>query len=204
MSVDQTMDLKEEGKADYSFDKVPEEKRNMGWFSVTNITFGIATAIFYFQTGSVMALQFGAMNAIISAIYAIVIAGVLGTVIAYLSAKSGMNVNLMSRQGFGYIGASLTSLIYASNFIMYCAFEGMILVTAVHAFFPTIPLWLLIIVFGSIVIPLNWFGIKQLDKLQKWSLPIFGIFLIITIIVAFNTPSNLMGNFGHIYQTVYR
>ncbi len=47
-----------------------------------------------------------------------------------------MNVNLMSRQGFGYMGASLTSLIYASNFIMYCAFEGMILVSAVHAFFP--------------------------------------------------------------------
>ncbi|WP_043932379.1 purine-cytosine permease family protein [Bacillus sp. EB01] len=194
MSLNQTLEIKEE-KDDYSFEQVPVEKRNMGWFSVTNITFGIATAIFYFQTGSVMALQFGAMNAIISAIYAIVIAGLLGTVIAYLSAKSGMNVNLMSRQGFGYIGASLTSLIYASNFIMYCAFEGMILVTAVHAFFPAIPLWLLIVVFGSIVIPLNWFGIKQLDKLQKWSLPIFGIFLITTIIVAFNTSSKFDGQF---------
>ena len=195
MNVDQTKGLQEEEKDDYSFDQVPVEKRNMGWFSVTNITFGIATAIFYFQTGSVMALQYGAMNAIISAIYAIVIAGVLGTVIAYLSAKSGMNVNLMSRQGFGYIGASLTSLIYASNFIMYCAFEGMILVTAVHAFFPAIPLWLLIVVFGSIVIPLNWFGIKQLDKLQKWSLPIFFIFLIAIIIVAANMPSQFDGHF---------
>lgn len=196
MSVDQTRDLQqEEVKDDYSFDKVPVEKRKMGWFSITNITFGIATAIFYFQTGSVMALQYGAMNAIISAIYAIVIAGVLGTVIACLSAKSGMNVNLMSRQGFGYIGASLTSLIYASNFIMYCAFEGMILVSAVHAFFPEIPLWLLIIVFGSIVIPLNWFGIKQLDKLQKWSLPIFFIFLIAVIAVAANMPSQYDGQF---------
>jgi len=197
MSVVQTTapTEQEQVKDDYSFDQVPQEKRKMGWFSVTNITFGIATAIFYFQTGSVMALQYGAMNAIISAIYAIVIAGVLGTVIAYLSAKSGMNVNLMSRQGFGYIGASLTSFIYASNFIMYCAFEGMILVAAVHAYFPAIPLWLLIIVFGSIVIPLNWFGIKQLDKLQKWSLPIFGIFLVITIIVAFNTPSQVEGHF---------
>ncbi|WP_394234182.1 purine-cytosine permease family protein [Niallia oryzisoli] len=194
MNVDQTKGLQEE-EDDYSFDRVPVEKRNMGWFSVTNITFGIATAIFYFQTGSVMALQYGAMNAIISAIYAIIIAGVLGTVIAYLSAKSGMNVNLMSRQGFGYIGASLTSLIYASNFIMYCAFEGMILVSAVHAFFPSIPLWLLIIVFGSIVIPLNWFGIKQLDKLQKWSLPIFFIFLIAIIMVAANMPSQFDGHF---------
>src|SRR5690625_6064618 len=90
---------------DYSLERVPRSKRNMGWISITNITFGIATAIFYFQLGSVMALQFGAVNAMISAGYAIVVAGIMGTVIAYLSAKSGMNVNLMSRGGFGYIGA---------------------------------------------------------------------------------------------------
>lgn len=191
--ADQETNIQED---DYSLDKVPYEKRNMGWLSITNITFGIATAIFYFQLGSVMALQFGAINALISAAYAIVVAGIMGTVIAYLSAKSGMNVNLMSRGGgFGYIGASLTSLIYASNFIMYCAFEGMILVYAVHEFFPSIPLWMLIVVFGSIVIPLNWFGIKQLDKLQKWSLPIFFIFLGAAIVVSIFTPSLNEGSF---------
>lgn len=175
---------------DYSLDRVPRKARTMGWLSVTNITFGIATAIFYFQMGSVMALQFGAANAIVSSIYAIVVAGILGTFIVYLSAKSGMNVNLLSRGGgFGYIGASLTSLIYASNFIMYCAFEGLILVSAVHIFFPGIPEWTLIVLFGSIVIPLNWFGIKQLDKLQKWSLPIFGLFLLTAIGVSIFTPS---------------
>ncbi|MFS0877982.1 purine-cytosine permease family protein [Solibacillus isronensis] len=185
----------EETTSDYTFDRVPREERKMGWLSITNITFGIATAIFYFQMGSVMALQFGAVNALISAGYAIIVAGILGSIIVYLSAKSGMNVNLLSRGGFGYIGASLTSLIYASNFIMYCAFEGMILVAAVHAFFPAIPIWLLIVFFGSLVIPLNWFGIKQLDKLQKWSLPIFGFFLITAIVIAFNTPSLNSGNF---------
>lgn len=183
-------DHTEENEDDYSLDRVPTNKRNMGWISITNITFGIATAIFYFQLGSVMALQFGAINAIISAVYAIVVAGIMGTIIAYLSAKSGMNVNLLSRGGgFGYIGASLTSLIYASNFIMYCAFEGMILVFAVNEFFPSIPTWLLIVIFGTMVIPLNWFGIKQLDKLQKWSLPLFGVFLGAAIIVSlFKTP----------------
>ncbi|MBY7144814.1 cytosine permease [Virgibacillus sp. NKC19-3] len=186
----------EEMDQDYSLDRVPREQRNMGWISITNITFGIATAIFYFQMGSVMALQFGAINAIISAVYAIIVAGILGTFIAYLSAKSGMNVNLLSRGGgFGYIGASLTSFIYATNFIMYCALEGLILVAAVHEFFPVIPEWVLIIFFGSIVIPLNWFGIKQLDKLQKWSLPLFGLFLIAAIIMAANTTSVYDGSF---------
>ncbi|WP_028393828.1 purine-cytosine permease family protein [Bacillus cihuensis] len=188
--------IEDEMKDDFSLVRVPRQHRNMGWLSITNITFGIATAIFYFQMGSVMALQFGAINAIISSIYAIIVAGVLGTFIAYLSAKSGMNVNLLSRGGgFGYIGASLTSFIYATNFIMYCAFEGLILVYAVHTFFPVLPKWVLILFFGTIVIPLNWFGIKQLDKLQKWSLPIFGIFLVTAIIVSINTPSLYEGEF---------
>ena len=185
----------DETEKDYSLDRVPIEDRTKGWLSITNITFGIATAIFYFQMGSVMALQFGAPNAIVSAIYAIIVAGLLGTVIAYLSAKSGMNVNLLSRGGgFGYIGSSLTSLIYASNFIMYCAFEGLILVSAVHHFVPDFPKWILIVVFGTLVIPLNWFGIEQLDKLQKWSMPVFLIFLVAAIVLSFIKPAVYTGS----------
>ncbi|SFD41287.1 Purine-cytosine permease [Lentibacillus persicus] len=195
-SVQTKQQTNEETDTDYSLDRVPRSKRNMGWLSITNITFGIATAIFYFQMGSVMALQFGAINAIISAVYAIVVAGILGTFIAYLSAKSGMNVNLLSRGGgFGYVGASLTSFIYATNFIMYCALEGLILVAAVHHFFPVIPEWVLIVFFGTVVIPLNWFGISQLDKLQKWSLPLFFVFLVAAIIMAALTPSTYDGAF---------
>lgn len=196
ISINSTDHIEETGQSDdYSLERVPRSKRNMGWLSITNITFGIATAIFYFQLGSVMALQFGAINAIISSIYAIVVAGILSTFISYLSAKSGLNVNLLSRGGgFGYIGASLTSLIYASNFIMYCAFEGMILVFALHEFFPSIPVWVYILIFGTVVIPLNWFGIKQLDKLQKWSLPLFFIFLTAAIIMAFVVTPAYSGN----------
>ncbi|SIT70914.1 purine-cytosine permease family protein [Edaphobacillus lindanitolerans] len=181
---------------EYSLDRVPRSERKMGWLSITNITFGIATAIFYFQMGSVMALKFGAINALISSAYAIVVAGILGSFIAFFSAKSGMNVNLMSRGGgFGYIGASLTSFIYATNFIMYCAFEGLILVAAVHTFFPSIPEWSFIVLFGTLVIPLNWFGISQLDKLQKWSLPVFFVFLIAAIVFSFYTPTVNGGRF---------
>src|SRR5699024_8072139 len=41
----------------------------------------------------------------------------------------------------------------------------------------------------------NWFGIKQLDKLQKWSLPIFFAFLIAAITVAVFTTSLYEGRF---------
>src|SRR5699024_11757732 len=70
-----------------------------------------------------------------------------------------------------------------------------LLIYAVYDFFSFIPVWLLILVFLSLVIPLNWFGIKQLDKLQKWSLPIFFVFLITAIVVSFMTPSQYDGAF---------
>lgn len=177
---------KETMKDDYSLVKVPPEGRTLGWLSITNVTFGIATAVFYIQMGSTLALQFGAMNALLSSIYAAILSGVGATLISYLSAKSGMNVNLLSRGGgFGFKGASLTSLIYASNFIMYCAFEGILMVYAVNEFFPQVPKWALIVFFGAVVIPLNWYGIKQLDKLQKWTLPIWVLALVSSLFISF-------------------
>lgn len=61
---------------------------------------------------------------------------------------------------------------------MYCGIEGSIMAYAVHEYVPFIPVWALMVFFGLAVIPLNWFGIKQLDKLQKWTMPIFIFFIL--------------------------
>ncbi len=178
-----------EQKEDYALERVPEHYR-MKWWSITNVTLGVATAMLFMQMGSLMAVTFGSINALIAEIYATVIAGILGVVIAYFAAKSGLNANLMARGGgFGYIGASITSFIYAINFIMYCAIEGSIMASAVHEYIPAIPLWVLMIFFGLAVIPFNWFGMKQLEKLQKWTLPLFIILLGAGMIIAANLPS---------------
>jgi purine-cytosine permease-like protein len=186
---------KEEIKEDYALEKVPDSYRTMGWWSITNVALGVATAMVFMQMGSLMAVSYGAMNALLAEIYATIVAGVLGISIAYFAAKSGMNVNLMARAGgFGYIGASITSFIYAINFIMYCAIEGAIMASAVYEYIQVIPLWALMVFFGLAVIPFNWFGMKQLEKLQKWSLPIFIILLSAGIIVAANMAPKYTGN----------
>ncbi|MFD1707069.1 purine-cytosine permease family protein [Siminovitchia sediminis] len=168
---------KKEKKEDYALERVPEHYR-MNWWSITNVTLGVATAMLFMQMGSLMTVSFGAVNALLAEIYATIVAGILGIGIAYIAGKSGLNVNLMARGGgFGYIGASITSLIYALNFIMYCAIEGAIMAYAVHEFIPSLPVWALMIFFGFAVVPFNWFGVKQLDKLQKWTLPLFVILL---------------------------
>jgi purine-cytosine permease-like protein len=186
---------REAKKDDFSLEKVPLEGRTLGWKSITNVTLGVATAMLFMQMGSLMANGFGAVNALLAEIYATIVAGGLGIGICYIAAKSGLNVNLLARGGgFGYIGASITSLIYALNFIMYCAIEGSIMAFAVHEYLPFIPVWVLMIVFGLIVIPLNWFGIKQLDKLQKWSVPIFIFLLGAGFIIALNITPKIIGN----------
>lgn len=139
------------------------------------------------QMGSLMALTVGSVNALLAEIYATVMAGILGIGIAYYAAKSGLNTNLMARGGgFGYIGASITSFIYAINFIMYSAIEGSIMASAVYEYLKIVPMWILMVFFGLAVVPFNWFGMKQLEKLQKWSLPIFIVLLGAGIVVAAN------------------
>jgi purine-cytosine permease-like protein len=123
-------------------------------------------------------------------------AGILGICIAYYAAKSGLNANLMARGGgFGYIGASITSIIYAINFIMYCAIEGAIMASAVFEYLKVVPMWALMVFFGLAVVPFNWFGMKQLEKLQKWSLPIYIVLLSTAIIAAANMESLYQGDF---------
>jgi purine-cytosine permease-like protein len=179
----------QEKKEDYALEKVPLHYR-MKWWSITNVTLGVATAMVFMQMGSLMALSYGSVNALLAEIYATIVAGLLGMGIAYYAAKSGLNVNLMARGGgFGYIGAAITSFIYAMNFIMYCAIEGSIMASAVHEYISFVPKWGLMIFFGAAVIPFNWFGMKQLEKVQKWSLPFFIILLGAGIVAAANIPA---------------
>jgi purine-cytosine permease-like protein len=176
-------DDKEEMKEDYALRKVPQHWR-LPWYSIMNVTLGVATAMVFMQMGSLMAIAYGSVNAIWAEVYATVFGGVLGMAVAYAAAKTGLSVNLMSRgAGLGFTGSSITSFIYAINFIMYAAIEGSIMAYAINAYIPSIPIWLLMVIVGVAIIPLNWYGMAQLDKFQKISMPIYIILLLIGIYV---------------------
>ena len=177
-------DDKEEMKEDYALRKVPKHWR-LPWYSIMNVALGVATAMVFMQMGSLMAVAYGSVNAILAEIYATVLGGILGMAVAYAAAKTGLSVNLMSRgAGLGFTGSSITSFIYAINFIMYAAIEGSIMAYAINAYIPAIPIWLLMIVVGIAIIPLNWYGMAQLDKFQKYSIPVYVILLCVGIFTA--------------------
>lgn len=171
---------------DYSLEEVPAHARR-SWFSLANVTLGVATAMFFMQVSGQLAAEYGSVNAIITGVYAAIATGLLSMGISFISAKTGLNANLMTRgAGYGITGAAFTSIILAVNFIIYLSVEGSIMAHSIHAYIPSVPVWVFMILVVIVLIPLNWYGISQLEKLQKYSLPVYLILLIIGFVIALN------------------
>ena len=60
---------------------------------------------------------------------------------------------------------------------MFSAFEGAIMVSAIHSYFTAIPLSLLYLVVGLGVIPLTWYGLTVMNYIMWVTIPIYIVFM---------------------------
>jgi purine-cytosine permease-like protein len=94
-------------------------------------------------------------------------------------------MDLLTRgAGFGYLGSTLTSLIYASFTFILFAIEASIMAMALNAFF-NMPLWLAYLVSALVVIPIATHGIRLISSLHLWTLPLWLILMITPYIFVF-------------------
>ena len=111
-------------------------------------------------------LSYGAVNAVAAMLAVGLVIIVTGFPIAYNAAKYGLDIDLLTRgAGFGYLGSTITSLIYASFTFIFFAIEGAILASALRALLG-IPLWLGYILCAIAVIPIVTHGITMISKFQ--------------------------------------
>lgn len=111
-------------------------------------------------------LSYGAVNAIAAMLAVGVVIFITGFPIAYNAAKYGLDIDLLTRgAGFGYLGSTITSLIYASFTFIFFAIEGAILAAALNALLG-VPLWLGYIICAVAVIPIVTHGITIISKFQ--------------------------------------
>ena len=104
--------------------------------------------------GGTITLNYGAMNASAAILVVSVIIFLCGLPIAYHAAKSGIDIDLLTRgAGFGYIGSTITSLIYASFTFIFFGIEAVILADMLDSFFG-VPLWLGYLLSSVLIIPL--------------------------------------------------
>ncbi|MGB2902121.1 MAG: hybrid sensor histidine kinase/response regulator, partial [Candidatus Dechloromonas phosphoritropha] len=119
----------------------------------------------------------------INAFWAILATGLIifliGLPISVTAARQGLDMDLLTRgAGFGYIGSTITSLIYASFTFIFFALEAAIMAYALELAFGIPPNWGYLIC-ALVVIPLVTHGVTAISRLQAWTQPIWIVMLIL-------------------------
>jgi purine-cytosine permease-like protein len=158
---------------DYSLRYAPSTFRRWSEYVVATAALGGIAYLADFAIGASIAITYGFTNALIAVLLAAVVIFLTSVPIAYYSAKYSIDMDLLTRgAGFGYLGSTITSVIYASFTFIFFALEGSIMAQAIQSGFG-IPLWLGYLLGALAIIPLVCFGMTLLSKLQVWTQPIW-------------------------------
>jgi signal transduction histidine kinase/CheY-like chemotaxis protein len=174
---------------DYALRYTPRHFRKWSEFRVANTAFGAVSFLALEAIGGSIALNYGFSNAV----WAILIVGLItfltGLPISYYAAKYGVDMDLLTRgAGFGYLGSTITSLIYASFTFIFFALEAAIMALALELYFDW-PLVLCYLLSSLLILPLVIHGITLISRLQLWTQPLWLVLLVLPFVaVAAKNP----------------
>ncbi len=167
---------------DYSLRYAPKSFRRWSEYTVATAALGGISYLADFAIGGSIAISSGFSNAFWAILVSAIIIFLTGLPIAYYSAKYSIDMDLLTRgAGFGYIGSTITSLVYASFTFIFFALEGAIMAQAFEIYFG-LPLWLGYIVSSIVIIPLVVYGMTLLSQLQVWTQPVWLTLMILPFI----------------------
>ena len=158
---------------DYALRFTAKSARRWSSARVANTAIGAISFLALEAIGGAITISFGFNNATT----AILLVGTLifftGLPIAYYASTYGVDIDLLTRgAGFGYIGSTITSLIYASFTFLFFAIEAAIMSLALEMCFG-VPLFLGYVISSVVVIPLVTHGITFISRFQLWTQPIW-------------------------------
>lgn len=146
--------------------------------------------------GGSLTLTIGTTNALIAIAALMVLAFVVGLPIAVTAAREGLDIDLLTRAaGFGYLGSTVTSLIYATFTFVLFSIEASIMSVALEMTLG-LPLWLAHLISALIVIPVAAFGIRRISRLQRWTQPVWIVLQVAPLVVLATMPASTEGWLG--------
>ncbi|MFT3961992.1 ATP-binding protein [Propionivibrio sp.] len=164
---------------DYALRFTPHSFRKWTEMRVANTAFGASSFLVLEAVGATMLVGSGFINAFWAILATGLIIFLIGLPISHAAAKYGLDMDLLTRgAGFGYIGSTITSLIYASFTFVFFALEAAIMAYALELAFRIPPAWGYFIC-AVIVIPLATHGVTAISRLQAWSQPLWLALLIL-------------------------
>jgi hypothetical protein len=163
---------------DYALRFTPRSFRKWSEMRVANTAFGAAFLPGAGGRGRHHAGQAGFVNAFWAILATGLIIFLIGLPISITAARYGLDMDLLTRgAGFGYIGSTITSLIYASFTFIFFALEAAIMAYALELAFGIPPAWGYLIC-ALVVIPLVTHGVTVISRLQAWTQPLW-LFLLV-------------------------
>lgn len=154
---------------DYALRYTADSARRWSARQVANTAIGATAFLACEAIGAAITLTYGFANSVAAILAAVALMFVIGLPIAYHAARQGLDIDLLTRgAGFGYMGSTITSLIYASFTFLLFAVEGMIMAGALRAM-TGMPLSVAYLLSALVVIPIALYGMSAITRFQAWT-----------------------------------
>lgn len=177
---------------DYALRFTPRSARRWGKAGVANMAFGVASFLVLEAVGATLLVDHGFVNAFWAILATGLIILLAGWPISVYAARHGVDMDLLTRgAGFGYIGSTITSLIYACFTFVFFALEAAVMAYALELAFDIPPVWGYLISAG-VVVPLVTHGVTTISRLQLITQPIWLLMLVVPFVYVFNAHPGIL------------
>lgn len=158
---------------DYALRFTPHSFRKWSIFRVSNTALGAISFLVLEMIGGTLAVNYGFVNAFWSIIAISLIIFLTSLPISFYAAKYGLDMDLLTRgAGFGYIGSTISSFVYATFTFILFALEAVIMAYALRMYFD-LPIYIWYLISAVVVIPLVTHGVTLISKFQMITQPLW-------------------------------
>ena len=166
---------------DYALRFTAKSARKWSALRVANTALGSISFLALEAIGGSITVTYGFTNAVAAILAVSLLIFMISLPICTYAARFGVDIDLLTRgAGFGYIGSTITSLIYASFTFIFFGIESVIVASMLESFFD-VPLWLGYILCAVAVVPIVTHGITWISRFQLWTQPIWLVLNVIAL-----------------------
>ena len=167
---------------DYALRYAAKSYRRWSPGTLANTAIGGISFLALEAIGGSLTISYGFQNAFAAIVLVSTLIFLLSLPIAYYASVANVDIDLLTRgAGFGYIGSTITSLIYASFTFIFFALEASIMAQALEM---SVGLNIVVgyLVCSLIIIPLAFYGVTLINRLQRWTQPIWVVLLLLPFV----------------------
>ncbi|MCJ2130952.1 ATP-binding protein [Methylobacterium sp. E-045] len=158
---------------DYALRFTAKKARRWSSLQVAQTALGSLSFLALEAIGGTLVLATGFTNTVTAVLFVGVLIFATAVPISLYAARYGVDIDLLTRgAGFGYLGSTITSLIYASFTFLFFAIEASIMALALQLCLG-LPLGIGYVVSAVVVIPLVVYGISLISRFQIWTQPLW-------------------------------